>query len=227
MKLSIIIPVFNEEKTIEILLKKILRLKIDSWKREIVVIDDCSTDGTTELLAKYQSKVTLVRHALNMGKTEAIKTGLKKATGEYVIIQDADLEYDPSDITKMLAVAKIYPDYVIYGSRFRGIHQDSVFGHKAANLILTFITNILYGTTLSDMETCYKLVPRKYLQNIKIETNRFAFEPEITAKLLRRNCKIMEVPIRYKKRGFSAGKKMRWYDGFSAIGTLIKYRYFT
>lgn len=222
MKLSIIVPVFNEEKTIDVVLGKLLSLILPSWEKEIIVVDDFSTDKTRDILKKYKNKIKLVFHAQNKGKGLAIRTGIKKATGDYLIIQDADLEYNPVDIRSLLVVAENNPHFVIFGSRFRGRHEDTVFGHKTANLFLTMLTNLLYGSSLSDMETCYKLIPTEYLSKIKLESNGFNFEPEITAKLLKLGAGILETPINYNKRGYSEGKKIRWYDGFSAIWTLLK-----
>lgn len=227
MKLSIVVPVYNEAKTLKPVLQKLLALNFDDWEKEIIVVDDCSTDGTSDTLVKFARQVPKVyRHSKNRGKGAAIRTGLAHASGSHVIIQDADLEYNPADIAVLLAASRSNPGFAIYGSRFRGRHEDTVFGHKAGNLFLTAITNLLYGSAISDMETCYKLIPTKYFKKIKLTANRFDFEPEITAKLLRLNVGILEVPINYKKRGFSQGKKIKWWrDGFSAVWTLVKYRF--
>lgn len=224
MKLSIIVPVYNEGETVAKVLDRVLAVDLLGWKREIIVVDDCSTDRTTEVLKRYalRESVRVLRHSKNRGKGAAIRTGLAKASGDYVIIQDADLEYNPSDIAPLLLVAKNNPGTAVYGSRFRGKHEDTIFGHKAANQFLTALTNLLYGSELSDMETCYKLILKEAYKRIKLTCRRFDFEPEITAKLLKKGFPILEVPIRFKKRGFSQGKKIRWYDGVSAIWTLIK-----
>lgn len=226
MKLSIIVPVYNEEKTIAVILEKLHKLDLGEWQKEIVVVDDHSTDQTKNIVSQFAKKgVRVVSHRKNAGKGAAIRTGLSRIRGDFVIIQDADLEYNPNDILSLLVTAKNNPGYVIYGSRFRGRHEDTVFGHKAGNLLLTAITNLLFSSSISDMETCYKLIPTKYLRRLKIESSRFNFEPEITAKLLKLNVGILEVPINYKKRGFSEGKKINWFrDGLAAIWTLFRYR---
>lgn len=225
MKLSIIIPAYNEGKTITQVLKKILALDTFSWKKEIIVVDDCSNDSTQSILTKFANRIKAIRHSKNLGKGAAIRTGLKSATGDYLIIQDADLEYNPQDIRGLLVVAQNNPNFAVFGSRFRGRHEDTIFGHKFGNLFLTLLTNLLYGAVLSDMETCYKLIPLKYLKRIKLSGNRFDFEPEIAAKLLKLNVGILEVPINYQKRDFSQGKKIKWFqDGLSAIWTLLKNR---
>ncbi|MBI4099906.1 glycosyltransferase family 2 protein [Candidatus Microgenomates bacterium] len=226
MKLSIIIPVFNEAKTITKILKKVLELDLEGWQKEIIIINDSSTDQTKKVINRFTKKgVKVVSHQQNLGKGAAIRTGLAKATGDFVIIQDADLEYNPNDIRSLLVTAENNPGFVIYGSRFRGRHEDTVFGHKAGNALLTLLTNLLYGSSLSDMETCYKLIPVTHLHRLKLESNRFNFEPEVTAKLLRLGIGILEVPINYKKRGYSEGKKIKWHDGVSAALTLLKYRW--
>jgi len=228
MKLTIVIPVYNEQKTVEKVLDTLLKLEISGWTKEIIVIDDCSTDQTGEKLKKYSKnrQLTLINHSQNLGKGRAIKTGIEKASGDYIIIQDADLEYDPQDINKLINLAKNNPKAAIYGSRFKGKHEDTIFGHKSGNLFLTALTNILYGSNLSDMETCYKLIPGKFFDSIKIDSQRFNFEPEITAKLLKKKIKIIETPISYHKRGFSEGKKIKWFrDGWAAVFTLVKYRF--
>lgn len=223
MKLTFIIPAFNEENTIERTIEKVQRVEIFDWKKEIIVVDDCSTDKTVAKLAKFQGKsgVKIFTHRKNRGKGSAIRTGLAAASGSYIIIQDADHEYFPDDISAMVLVAKYNPRTAVYGSRFRGKHEDTVFGHKIANIFLTWLTNIFFGSELSDMETCYKLIPAAILKKIKLTCRSFDFEPEVTAKLLKNHVDILEVPIRYRKRGFTQGKKIRWQDGLIAIWTLI------
>ncbi len=223
MKLSIIIPAYNEEKTIGIVLEKLLSIALPPWGKEIIVIDDYSIDKTRQVLKKYRQKIKLIYHAQNGGKGMAIRSGIKQATGDYIIIQDADLEYNPQDIRSLLVVAENNPGFAIYGSRFRGRHEDTIFGHKAGNLFLTALTNLLYGCEISDMETCYKLIPREKLQGLKLTARHFDFEPEVTAKLLKSHVGILEVPISYQKRGFTEGKKIKWFrDGLSAVWTLLK-----
>lgn len=227
MKLSILVPVYNEEKTIAQVLSALGSLDISPWEKEIIVINDCSTDKTTPILKHFSSSlVKIVTHRHNQGKTAAIKTGLNRASGDYVIIQDADLEYNPEDILRLLAEAKKFPGQVVYGSRFK-INQDkdTIFGHKAGNFGVTLLTNLLFGAKLTDMETCYKLIPRSAFKRITIETNRFGFEPEVTAKLLLGHYQIREVPISYVKRGFSEGKKLHWWrDGWATVKILLTYR---
>ncbi len=226
MKLSIIIPVYNEGKTISQVLRKIISFDLLSWKREIIVVDDHSSDNTKTILSRYsKEKIKLFSHKRNLGKGSAIRTGIAQATGDFIIIQDADLEYFPQDIPALLIVAENNKNTAVYGSRFRGKHEDTIFGHKAANWLLTIFTNFLYGSELSDMETCYKLIPKAAYRNLKLDCQRFDFEPEVTAKLLKSGFDILEVPIRFKKRGYSEGKKIRWYDGIIAIWILIKNRF--
>lgn len=222
MKLSIIVPAYNEEKTIGRVLDTLIDLDTGSWKKEIIVVDDGSNQATKGVLQRFSKKVQIYHHHQNLGKGAAIQSGLGKVTGDYVIIQDADLEYSPCDIRSLLIVSENNPGFAIFGSRFRGRHQDAIFGHKAGNLFLTFLTNLLFGSSLSDMETCYKLIPTKYFRRIELVSHRFNFEPEITAKLLKLGVGILEVPINYKKRDFSEGKKIRWLqDGISAVWTLF------
>lgn len=231
MTLTILVPVYNEEKTVVAVISKLLTLRLPpQWRKQIIVIDDCSTDQTGSLLQeKFFSKleVTLLRHSHNQGKGAAIVSGLARASGDYLIIQDADLEYNPADICKLISVAILYPDVAIYGSRFLGKPEDTIFGHRTANWLLTVLTNFLYGSHLTDMETCYKLIPKRALRKINLTSRRFEFEPEITAKILRQNIPIMEIPISFSKRGFSQGKKIRFQDGIMAVWTLFKYRFFS
>ncbi len=226
-KLSVIVPVFNEARTVGTVIDRLLSLDLDGWDREIIAVNDCSSDGSDKILAAYRrrKKLFVVNHAQNYGKGAAIKSGLRHANGTHVIIQDADLEYDPRDIRRMVTLAKNLPGTAIYGSRFTGPYEDTVPGHKFGNMLLTWLTNFLYGCRISDMETCYKLIPRASLRGIEINSRRFNFEPEITAKLLKKKIPIRELPISYRKRGFSEGKKIRWHDGFAAVWTLVKYRF--
>jgi len=227
MKLSIIIPVFNEEKTIAQIVDKIIKAKVTT---EIIIVNDASTDQTKNILTKISKdkpvyhKVILVHHNQNLGKGEAIKTGLAKTTGDFVLVQDADLEYDPQDIPKLIKPVKDGKATVVFGSRFTGEHRNLFFWHMVANKTLTLLTNILFDTTLSDMETCYKLIPRKLLEDLNLKSKRFDFEPEVTAKILKRGIRIYEVPISYAGREYDEGKKIGPWDGFIAIWTLIKYR---
>jgi len=223
MKLSIIIPVYNEAATIR---EVLLRVRSSPLEKEIVIVDDGSTDGTRDLLAAEAIDGTkVVLHPRNQGKGMAIRTGLKHATGDYVLIQDADLEYDPADYELLIRPILRGKATVVYGSRFLGEHRAMLFWHSVGNRLLTLITNVLYDSTLTDMETCYKLFPRALIQSIPLRARRFDFEPEITAKVLKRGHRIYEVPISYAGREPHEGKKISWRDGFPAIAALIRYRF--
>ena len=225
MQLSIIIPVFNERATVLAVLDRVEAAGTDA---EIIVVDDGSTDGTRELLAERAAasggRITLVEHPVNRGKGAALATGVVRATGEYVIFQDADLEYDPADYAALLAVVNSRGAVAVYGSRLRVAPPMMSVWHVIGNRLLTGLTNLLYGSALTDMETCYKLVRRTLLQDLGITCKRFDVEPEITAKLLKRGVRIHEVPISYKGRGFAEGKKISWGDFVSAVWTLVRLR---
>ena len=194
--------------------------------REIIVVDDGSSDGTEKVLPTLEdSTVRVIRHTGNRGKGAAIRTGMESARGDLVLIQDADLEYDPEDWPKLLAPVLRGKARVVYGSRFTGEHTNLMYLHWIGNKFLSLVTNVLYNTTLSDMETCYKLFDRQVLEGITIRAQRFEFEPEITAKVLRKGYRIYEVPISYAGREFHEGKKITWRDGFGALATLIRYRF--
>jgi len=224
MKLSVIIPVFNEKSTIKQIVEKVQAVPID---KEIILIDDCSTDGTRNILPQFTSNnIKIVLQEKNQGKGAAVARGIKEATGDYIIIQDADLEYDPQDYIKLIIPILDGRAKVVYGSRFKGVYSFSTFSHKWGNRLLTGITNFLYASTLTDMETCYKLIPASLAKELDIQSKRFDLEPEITAKILNKGQKIFEVPISYKGRAFSQGKKISWKDAFSAIWTLLKYRFY-
>jgi glycosyltransferase involved in cell wall biosynthesis len=193
---------------------------------EILIVDDGSTDGTRDVLRQLaDSTVHVVMHERNQGKGAAIRTGLASVTGDLVLVQDADLEYDPEDWPKLLNPILRGKARVVYGSRFTGERRNMLFLHWIGNRFLSLTTNVLYNTTLSDMETCYKLFDRTVLDGITIRASRFEFEPEITAKILRRKIRIYEVPISYTGREFDEGKKITWRDGFIALWTLVKYRF--
>ena len=223
MKVSIVIPVFNEATTIRQVLERVRQSTIE---KEIIVVDDGSTDGSREILAKETDPGTRVfMHEENHGKGAAIRTGLQHATGDYVLIQDADLEYDPGDYESLIKPILRGKATVVYGSRFLGEHKAMLFWHSVGNRLLTLVTNVLYDTTLTDMETCYKLIPTDLIRTIHLRARRFDFEPEITAKILRSGHRIYEVPISYAGRELSEGKKITWRDGFPALIALIKYRF--
>ncbi len=222
MKVSIIIPVFNEAETIGEILNRVRSSPID---KEIVVVDDGSTDGTREQLAlETDPNTRIVLHRRNQGKGMAIRTGLRHAKGDYVLIQDADLEYDPADYELLLRPILRGKATVVYGSRFLGEHKAMLFWHSVGNRLLTLVTNVLYDSTLTDMETCYKVIPTELIRSIPLRARRFEFEPEITAKILKRGIRIYEVPISYAGREQNEGKKISWRDGFPALYSLIKYR---
>ncbi|MBM3302055.1 MAG: glycosyltransferase family 2 protein, partial [Deltaproteobacteria bacterium] len=194
--------------------------------KELIVVDDGSTDGSREVLGAEETRgTTVIYQPTNMGKGAAIRAGLAHARGRYVIIQDADLEYDPSDYEKLLKPALEGKAEVVYGSRFMGECRKMSLHHRIGNKLLTLLTNLLYGTTLTDMETCYKLWKHEIIQGIPIKSNRFNFEPEVTAKVLKRRIRICEVPISYAGRAHREGKKISWKDGFSALWTLLYYRF--
>lgn len=221
MKLSIIIPVFNEEKTIGEIIRQVQKVK--GFEKEIIVVDDHSTDNTPNVLKKVKG-IRIITHEQNHGKGSAIRTGVARATGDYVMVQDADLEYDPQDILLMLEPIKKGKAEVVYGSRFTGQRRNMFFWHWMGNQTLTLLTNILYNTTLSDMETCYKLIPRELLSSLNLQAKRFEFEPEVTAKILKRGIRIWEVPISYAGREYEDGKKISWRDGLPALWTLVRER---
>ena len=236
MKLSIIIPVFNEEKTVPELLKRVERLKIDGVDKEVIVVDDGSSDRSVANIKNQISNIKnikLIIHKSNMGKGAAVRTGIENATGDYIIIQDADLEYDPIQIKELVKPILEKKAEVVYGTRLRRFpnfkkdeRRPLFLLHYLGNRFLSLLTSILYGQWITDMETCYKLFPREALKNIKLNSKRFDFEPEITAKLLKKGYKILEVPITTKPRGYGEGKKLRTFkDGSIALWTLLKNRF--
>jgi glycosyltransferase involved in cell wall biosynthesis len=223
--LSVVIPAYNEEATLPVVVGKLLQVP---GLLEIVIVDDCSTDGTGRLadeLAGEIEQVTAVRHARNAGKTEALKTGIALTRGDIVIIQDADLEYDPDEYPIMLEPLLDGKADVVYGSRFLGAgpHRVLYFWHFVANWVLTLLSNCLTNVNLSDMETCYKVFRREVIQSIPIEEDRFGFEPEITVKVAKRRLRIYEVGISYWGRTYEEGKKIGWRDGVRALWCLLKY----
>jgi len=225
MKLSVIIPVYNEVENIEEILK---RVKATKRAAEIIVVDDGSQDGTRDLLKKLDGKgrVRVILREKNQGKGAAIRTGLDAAAGDILLIQDADLEYDPRDYPALLQPLEEGLADVVYGSRFLGgPRRATMFWHMIANKMLTFMTNILYDTILSDMETGYKVFRREVVDGMKLRSKRFDFEPEFTAKALKRKYHIYEVPISFNPRDYSQGKKIGLKDAFEAVWTLLKYRF--
>jgi glycosyltransferase involved in cell wall biosynthesis len=226
-KLSVIVPVFNERNTVVEVLRRMRAVELpDGIEREIIVVDDGSKDGTRDVLRQLgDSTVRVVLHDHNNGKGAAVRTGFAHATGEYVLIQDADLEYDPEDWPKLLHPVLRGRARVVYGSRFTGERRNMLLLHWIGNRFLSMVTNVLYNTTLSDMETCYKLVERDLVCALHLRSDRFDIEPEITAKILKRGVRIYEVPISYSGREFDEGKKLTWRDGLSALKTLVVYRF--
>jgi len=224
-KLSVVIPVYNEERTLEEIVGRVRAVDID---KEIIIVDDGSTDGSREIEARLAElpEVRVYYHEGNMGKGAAVRTALRHVAGDAVIIQDADLEYDPRDFAIMLQPYLEGKAKVVYGSRFLGgPRRAMMFWHMVANKFLTFVTNILYDTILSDMETCYKLFDVEVIRDIPLRARGFELEPEITAKVLKRGHRIFEVPISYAGREYQEGKKIKAHDAFIAIWTLVKYRF--
>ena len=222
MRLSVIIPIYNERATVHELLDRVEAVPVPV---EIIVVDDCSSDGTTRMLRELEGPNRIfLFHKTNQGKGAAVRTGVAHATGDYVVIQDADLEYDPQDYLKLLRPVFDDRAAVVYGSRFQTGRPSMFWRHWMANRFLTGLTNVLYGARLTDMETCYKLFRTDVITNLRLESNRFNVEPEITAKLLRMGIVIHEVPITYSRRTVSEGKKIGWRDFVSAVWTLVRYR---
>ena len=231
-KLSIIIPVYNEAKTVHLILDKIKNtVLLQNIHKEVIIIDDCSTDATIQAIEKYivenpELPVSFLKHEKNKGKGAALHTGIKNANGDYIIIQDADLEYDPNEYNLLLKpVLDGYAD-VVYGSRFMGgnAHRVLFFWHTIGNKLLTFLSNMFSNLNLTDMETCYKLFDAKILKSLHLREHRFGFEPEVTAKIARiKKVRIYEVGISYYGRTYDEGKKINWKDGLHAIYCIVKY----
>lgn len=243
MRLSIIIPVYNEEETVEEILDRLGKVKFSGVEREVVIVDDGSTDNTRKKLKKLEGKFKkfkgfkkfkIIYHPENQGKGAAVRTGLKQAAGDYILIQDADLEYNPQDIPRLLKPIQAGRAKVVYGSRLRrwpNLKQDErrlqFLLHYFGNRFLSLLTSLFYGQWITDMETGYKIFPKKALKNIRLKARRFDLEPEITSKLLRKGYRIMEMPIRTRPRGYEEGKKLQTVkDGSIAFWTLVKCRFF-
>ncbi len=229
-KLSILIPVFNEKNTLIQVLNAVIQAESQGLEKELIIVDDGSTDGSRDILSSldtqfYNAKIFF--HDKNMGKGAALRTAQQNATGDLILIQDADLEYDPREYNELLKpILENHAD-VVYGSRLSGGKPTRAFKitHLLGNKFLSLLTNVLYDCTLTDMETCYKVFKAEYFMKVQIRSNRFDFEPEITAKILKQKARVIELPISYFGRDYSEGKKITWRDGFAAIWALTKYRF--
>jgi glycosyltransferase involved in cell wall biosynthesis len=221
---SVVMPAFNERDTIEEIVRRVMAVPL---RLELIVIDDCSTDGTREKLGNLQRELgfTLLLQPRNGGKGAAVRAGFAKVSGEIVVIQDADLEYSPEEYPSLIELICSGRADVVYGSRFLGRHRVFLFTHYAGNRALTLLTNILYNTMLTDMETCFKVMRVEVIRSMQLRSNRFGIEPELTAKIFKRGYRVYEIPITYDGRGYSEGKKITWRDGVVAVWTLIKYRF--
>lgn len=236
MKLSIIIPVFNEEKTISEILKRVIEVKIPGIEKQIIVVNDGSTDKTPDEIKKSKLKFKefeYIRHQNNQGKGASVRTGISSAAGDYIVIQDADLEYNPKDIGKLVRPILDGKSQVVYGTRLKRFPSFSreertpqFLLHYLGNKFLSLVTSILFGQWITDMETCYKLFPKKAIDGVRLNSKRFDFEPEITVKLLKKGYRILEIPITTMPRGYDQGKKLNTVrDGTIALWTLLKYRF--
>jgi glycosyltransferase involved in cell wall biosynthesis len=222
--LSVVISVYNEWATVEEIVGRVLAVPL---RIELVAVDDASTDGSREVLERLarEKGFKLFHHDRNQGKGAAVRRGVQEATGDIIVIQDADLEYSPEEYPELVDLIVRGKADAVFGSRFIGRHRCFLFTHYLANLFLNLVTNVLYNTTMTDMETCFKAVRADLLKSLPLKSDRFGIEPEITAKLFKRDARVYEVPITYEGRDYSEGKKITWKDGFPALWTLVKYRF--
>jgi glycosyltransferase involved in cell wall biosynthesis len=222
--LSVVMPVYNERTTIEEIIRRVIAVPI---RTQLIIVDDGSNDGTRDILSRLaeELKFTLVFQPKNSGKGAALRRGFQEVSGDLVVIQDADLEYSPEEFPELIELICQGRADVVYGSRFLGRHRVFMFTHYAGNRFLTLVTNMLYNTMLTDMETCYKVMRSEVLRSMTLESNGFGIEPELTAKIFKRHYRVYEVPITYDGRGYEEGKKITWRDGFVALWVLLKYRF--
>lgn len=227
MKLSVVIPVFNEAGTIEEILRRVQSADA-GLEKEIIIVDDASTDGTREILERLASlSIRVLFHEKNQGKGGALRTGFAEATGDIILVQDADLEYDPREYPQLLQPILDGRADAVYGSRFLGgPHRVLFFWHYVGNRLLTTFSNMLSNLNLTDMETCYKVFKKDVLRQVRLKSKRFGFEPEITIKLAKMKCRLYEVPISYSGRDYGEGKKITWKDGLAAIFHILRFRFF-
>jgi glycosyltransferase involved in cell wall biosynthesis len=222
--LSVVMPVYNERATIEEIVERVLATRV---RIELIVVDDCSSDGTRERLVELQRErgFKLILQPRNQGKGAALRRGFQEVSGDIVVIQDADLEYSPEEYPQLIELICQGRADVVYGSRFLGRHRVFMFSHYLGNRIVTLVTNVLYNTMLTDMETCYKVMRAEVLRSFTLASNGFGIEPELTAKIFKRGYRVYEVPITYDGRGYEQGKKITWRDGFRALWVLLRYRF--
>jgi glycosyltransferase involved in cell wall biosynthesis len=222
--LSVVMPAFNERNTIDEIVRRVTAVPL---RTELIVVDDCSTDGTRNMLVDLQRELgfTLLLQPRNLGKGAALRRGFEAVRGDLVVIQDADLEYSPEEFPKLIELICEGRADVVYGSRFLGRHRVFLFTHYAGNRLLTFLTNVLYNTMLTDMETCYKVMRTEVMRSMTLRSDGFGIEPELTAKIFKRGYRVYEVPITYDGRGYEEGKKISWRDGIVALWVLLRYRF--
>jgi glycosyltransferase involved in cell wall biosynthesis len=222
--LSVVMPCYNEKDTIEEIVRRVLAVPV---RTELIIVDDGSKDGTRDILQRLGNElpIKVILQPANAGKGSALRRGFQDVTGDLVVIQDADLEYSPEEFPQLIELICQGRADVVYGSRFLGRHRVFMFTHYAGNCLLTFVTNVLYNTMLSDMETCYKVMRTEVLRSMTLDSNGFGIEPELTAKIFKRHYRVYEIPITYDGRGYEEGKKITWRDGLVALWVLLKYRF--